>query len=55
MIDNSEAKARIKINELLENSGWDFDRDIILEDRVSMKRYEINDLGEEFEKTQIKK
>ena len=52
MIDNSEAKARIKINKLLENSGWDFDRDIILEDRISMKRYKSNDLGEEFEKTQ---
>lgn len=52
-----EAKARIKINKLLEESGWRFfdapqDRaNISLEVNTKLTERELNDLGEDFEKT----
>ena len=49
-MDRTEAKARIKINELLKNSGWDFNY-IDLEDRVELRKYSSEEIGDEFEKT----
>jgi len=52
-----EAKARIKINKLLEESGWRFFDDatgkanITLESSVKLSKAAINELGENFEKT----
>lgn len=52
-----EAKARIKINKLLEESGWRFFDDehgpanISLESNTKIKVSDINELGEDFEKT----
>lgn len=52
-----EAKARIKINKLLEEAGWRFfDTDegkanILLENNVKITRKKLNELGENFEKT----
>ena len=52
-----EAKARIKINRLLEESGWRFFDDatgkanITLESSVKLSKAAINELGENFEKT----
>ncbi|MEW5894457.1 MAG: DEAD/DEAH box helicase family protein [Candidatus Omnitrophota bacterium] len=52
-----EAKARIKINKLLEESGWRFfdseagPANITLEDKVKITEIILNDLGEDFEKT----
>ncbi|MDR3200262.1 MAG: DEAD/DEAH box helicase family protein, partial [Spirochaetales bacterium] len=52
-----EAKARIKINKLLEESGWRFfdspagKANILLENNVKITESKINDLGEDFEKT----
>ncbi len=53
-----EASARIKINKLLEAAGWRFFADhngpanIRLEPGVKLQSQEIDDLGENFEKTQ---
>lgn len=54
---SKEAKARIKINKLLEDAGWRFfDSDqgkanISLEVNAKLTEQVINDLGEDFEKT----
>lgn len=51
-----EAKARIKINELLKEAGWRFfDEDglkanILLENNVKITEHLLDDLGEDFEK-----
>ena len=53
----SEAKARIKINKLLENSGWRFFDDdqgsanIQLENNVKITKTAFDEFGEDFEKT----
>lgn len=53
---SKEAKARIKINKLLEESGWRFFDDgngpanIVLENNVRITQQYINELGENFEK-----
>ncbi|MDQ5878400.1 MAG: type restriction enzyme subunit, partial [Pseudomonadota bacterium] len=50
-----EAKARIKINKLLEESGWRFFDDakgktnIVLEPKVKLTKAAIDALGENFE------
>ena len=55
---NKEAKARIKINKLLEDSGWRFLDDatglanIQLELHTKITQKEIDAFGEDFEKTQ---
>jgi type I restriction enzyme, R subunit len=52
-----EAKARIKINKLLEESGWCFFDDgtkpanIVLEPNVKITQPQFSGLGEDFEKT----
>ena len=52
-----EALARIKINKLLEESGWRFfdnengKANISLENNVKLTREKFNELGENFEKT----
>jgi type I restriction enzyme R subunit len=52
-----EAKARIKINKLLEESGWRFFDDahgkanVVLEPNVKLTKARIDDLGEDFETT----
>jgi len=52
-----EAKARIRINKLLEEAGWRFfdtaegRANIILETNVKITKQALNDLGEDFEKT----
>jgi len=52
-----EAKARIKINKLLEESGWRFLDDdigkanIVLEPNVKLTKERVDDLGENFETT----
>lgn len=52
-----EAKARIKINKLLEESGWRFfdtsdgKANILLENNVKLTIASLNDLGEDFDKT----
>lgn len=54
---SKEAKARIKINKLLEESGWRFfannegSANIILENNAKFTQTELNELGEDFEKT----
>ena len=54
---NKEATARIKINKLLESSGWRFfpegstPANICLETSVTIKSSDLNDLGDNFEKT----
>ena len=54
---NKEAKARIKINELLKEAGWKFFDDaegkanIVLENNVKITEHQINALGENFEKS----
>ncbi len=53
---SKEAKARIKINELLKEAGWKFFDDaegkanIVLENNVKITEKDINALGENFEK-----
>ncbi|WP_415763208.1 DEAD/DEAH box helicase family protein [Pseudomonas sp. CP4] len=55
MAEAKEAQARIKINRLLERSGWRFFADskgkanISLELNVKLTKADINDLGEDFE------
>lgn len=52
-----EAKARIKINKLLEEAGWRFfdskegKANILLENNVKITREKLNEFGENFEKT----
>jgi len=52
-----EATARVKINKLLESAGWRFfdDEDgpanIRLEASVTLKKSDLDGLGEDFEKT----
>jgi type I restriction enzyme R subunit len=52
-----EAKARIKINKFLEESGWRFfdsadgKANILLENNVKLTASSLNDYGEDFEKT----
>lgn len=54
---NNEATARLKINSLLEKSGWrlyDLNNEkanVIVEDRVSLKKVDFDELGSDFEKT----
>jgi type I restriction enzyme R subunit len=53
-----EARARILINDLLKRSGWRFFDDesgpanIVLEANVKIKSKVLNELGEDFEKTE---
>ncbi len=52
-----EAKARIKINKLLEESGWRFFDDadgkanIVLEPNIKITRHQVDEMGENFETT----
>jgi len=52
-----EAKARIKINKLLEEAGWRFfdnesgRANILLENNVKLTKEKLNEFGEDFEKT----
>jgi len=52
-----EAKARIRINKLLEEAGWRFfdtpegKANIHLETNVKMTEQKLNEPGEDFEKT----
>jgi type I restriction enzyme, R subunit len=52
-----EAKARIKINALLQNAGWKFFDDeqgkanIVLENNIKLTKQAIDDLGNDFDKT----
>ena len=54
---SKEAKARIKINKLLEEAGWRFfDNDegnanIVLENKAKLTQTELDEFGEDFEKT----
>jgi len=56
-MSGKEAKARIKINKLLEDAGWRFfDGDngkanILLENDVKLSKNVLNEYGEDFEKT----
>jgi len=56
-MSKKEAKARIKINHLLEEAGWRFfdskgkPANIVLEQNVKITERYIDDLGEDFEKT----
>ncbi len=59
MIDNKEAKARIKINKLLEEAGWRFFDDekgllnIQLEPNVKISKKDVDAFGDDFESTKI--
>ena len=52
-----EAKARIRINRLLEHSGWRFfgnengPANIALEVNVKIKKKHVDEFGDDFEKT----
>jgi len=54
---SKEAKSRIKINKLLEESGWRFFDDengranIVLENNAKLTRTKLDEFGEDFEKT----
>jgi type I restriction enzyme, R subunit len=54
---SKEARARIKINELLKEAGWRFFEDangranIVLENNVKITERDVNELGENFEKS----
>ena len=56
-MNNKEAKARIKINKLLEDSGWIFfdskerKANILLENNVKITEQILNEFGEDFQKT----
>ncbi len=57
MTRKKEALARIKINKLLEEAGWRFFDDergpanVVLEPNVKISESQINEMGEDFEKT----
>jgi len=57
MLNSKEAKARIKINKLLEEAGWRFFDDekgkanIILESNTKITNHTIDEFGNDFEKT----
>lgn len=57
MANAKEAKARIKINKLLEATGWRFFDDakgkanVALEPNVKLSQNQVNDLGDNFEST----
>lgn len=57
-MNNKEAQARIKINKLLDASGWRFFEtdsgisNISCEHRISKKKYRTDDLGNDFEKAE---
>ena len=52
-----EAKARIKINNLLQNAGWRFFEDkigkanIVLENNTKITKQAVDEFGNDFEKT----
>jgi type I restriction enzyme R subunit len=52
-----EAKARVRINKLLEEAGWKFfdtaegKANIYLETNLKITEQKLNELGEDFEKT----
>jgi len=54
---SKEAKARIKINKLLEEAGWRFfdskegRANIVLENKTKLTQNELDEFGEDFEKT----
>ncbi|WP_238944011.1 DEAD/DEAH box helicase family protein [Seramator thermalis] len=54
---SKEAKARIKINKLLEEAGWHFfdseegRANIVLENKTKLTQTELDEFGEDFEKT----
>jgi len=54
---SKEAKARIKINKLLEEAGWRFfdskegRANIVLENKTKLTQIELDEFGEDFEKT----
>ena len=54
---SKEAKARIKINKLLEETGWRFfdskegRANIVLENKTKLSQTELDEFGEDFEKT----
>lgn len=56
-MNDKEAKARIKINKLLEEAGWRFFDDgnhranIILESTTKITKKHIDEFGNDFEKT----
>lgn len=56
-MEEKEAKARIKINKLLEEAGWRFfdneagKANILLENNVKLTNEKLNEFGEDFEKT----
>lgn len=57
-MSGKEARARIKINKLLENAGWRFEQDssgpanLVLESSGSLTKAYMNDtFGEDFEKS----
>jgi type I restriction enzyme, R subunit len=56
LMSSKEAKARIKINKLLEEAGWHFfdsekgRANIILENTIKLTQTELDDFGEDFEK-----
>ena len=56
-MNNKEAKSRIKINKLLEESGWRFFdsevgfANICVEPNVKLTQKDIDEFGEDFEKT----
>lgn len=56
-MSEKEAKARIKINKLLEEAGWRFfdneagKANIVLENNVKITKEKMNEFGEDFEKT----
>lgn len=57
MANTKEAKARIKINQLLQNAGWRFfdeeqsSANIVLENNVKLTKQAVDDLGNDFDKT----
>jgi type I restriction enzyme, R subunit len=53
----AEAKARIKINKLLEEAGWRFFEEdgkpanIVLEPSIKIVQHQLDEFGDDFEKT----
>ena len=56
-MSNNEAQARIKINHMLEESGWRFLDDengpanVVLEQETKITRHQLDEMGEDFEAT----